>query len=156
VGDDAAWTPASRRCFERWLTACAARAGLEGWTLVVDWDDPAPEDAYAQVSPVPGQRTAVLQLGPAFSGLPPAAQRETVAHELVHCHLAPVLEMARRTVSVALRGPAVRVADQSLEQVSEYATDGLARVLAELLPEPDPRIPHGPDDHPPRPRLEVR
>jgi hypothetical protein len=104
----------------------AERLGLRDWRVAVSDDPPEDPGATASIECVEGRRLAILRLSDQFLAGRPAAQRQTMTHELIHCHLAPLDQVM---MAAGLSDPWVRV-------ILEYAIDGLAAAVAPMLPLP--------------------
>jgi hypothetical protein len=104
----------------------ADRLGLRDWRVAVSDDPPEDPGATASIECVEGRRLAILRLSDRFLAGRPADQRQTVTHELIHCHLAPLDQVV---MAAGLSDPWVRV-------ILEYAIDGLAAAVAPMLPIP--------------------
>lgn len=131
----ARWTVARRAKLEAYVAGLAAELKLADWTIEVSWEpavDSPDEVTLAQVLAQPRQRRAVLQVADAFLGLTPARQRQVLCHELVHCHLHPLEELARAMLADTWPD-APAAAMLGLTQQVEYVTDGLADALHAAL-----------------------
>lgn len=129
------WTKANKAILEAYVSSMKDLLGLADWTIIVDWE-PSSEETCATVRPVAGQKRAVLNLGPSFLEDTLEDQRHTIVHELVHCHLFPSTELVRQTHQELLPKSAATAAWVALMANVEYATDGLADVLAPYMPLP--------------------
>jgi hypothetical protein len=99
---------------------------LRDWRLDVAEDAPSDPSAIASCAPVEGRKYAILRLGESFLTDGPIEQRHTIVHELLHCHLGPMIRMIEAHDGLP---PAAKLA-------MEYCVDGLADAIAPLLPEP--------------------
>lgn len=132
------WTAARRRHLEQYVQALAPVLRLADWTITVSWEEAPAEKGeeapLAQMTPYPNTKNATLQLGPAFLGLKPAEQTHTLCHELVHCHLFPIHDMAKAAFKLLADGEG-RMADIALVQQIEMATDCLAEAFLPFVPQ---------------------
>lgn len=103
----------------------ADRMGLKDWAIQIR-DEPADDDAHAQVNCVDGRKLAKIRFDRDWAKETPECLRQTCVHELIHCHLAPVrAEMGRR----------LKQADfHTFMMLLEYAIDGMADAWSVLLP----------------------
>jgi hypothetical protein len=116
----------------RWLPYVRQLADvlcLKDWRIEVFDEAPADQTAVASCCPVDGRKYGVIRLSEGFLNDGPTEQRHTLTHELLHCHLGPMM----RVIEAQHDGlaPAVRLA-------MEYCVDGLADAIAPLLPPPPP------------------
>lgn len=132
----APWTPARRKALTGYVTDLAGRLGLADWDVRIDFDAPAADGTAATITPWPNQRRATLQLGSGFADDPAEDQRQTLVHELVHCHLFALHELVRATCERVLDAQAADVADVAVTCAVEAATDALATALATAMPAP--------------------
>lgn len=128
------WTARSKEDLKRYVRLLADALGLRDWELLIDWE-PVP-DAFACISPVYGQKRAVLSFGGHFLDWDPAVQRATIAHELIHCHLFPATEVVRETGEKLLTKSAAEASWIGFFANIEYATDAISDAVAPLLPLP--------------------
>ena len=108
--------------------------GLRDWEFLIDWEPVA--EVCATITPVYGQKRAVLCLGEHYLTYTPSAQRATVAHELIHCHLFPATETVRVITELQLTKSAAEAAWVGFFANIEYATDAIADVFSAHLPLP--------------------
>lgn len=108
-----------------YLRDLADRMGLKDWSIEVltEW---AGDGAHAEVKCVNGQKRAKVRFDRDWRDQTPEVLRHTCCHELVHCHLAPLLAEADRRLS------GVNVA--TFEMLLEYGVDGIADAWAPSLP----------------------
>ena len=99
---------------------------LRDWRVEVSEEGPGASDAIASCAPVQGRKYAVIRLAESFLTDPPADQRHTLTHELLHCHFGP---FCRAIESVDAMSAPISLA-------MEYCVDGLADAIAPLLPMP--------------------
>lgn len=117
----------SRR--QRWLPyvrRIADMIAMRDWTVAISEEAPSGDDSIASVNCCDGRKVATLRFSNGFFFDTRAEQRQTVLHELIHCHFAPFYETAKRKT----RG------DATIHMLMEYAVDGLADGFAPLLPLP--------------------
>ena len=61
-------------------------------------------------------------------------QRETIVHELIHCHTHEMVRLFKTTVNNELGRLAADALDFSIEQMHELCVDGIASAWARTLP----------------------
>ncbi len=112
--------------FYPYVRVLADRLSLRDWTILVK--DEAPDDGTALAAAyLPyGRKRVQIYLSEDFLKADEAAQRQTVVHELLHCHF-DVLE--RMVVDTPDMKKAARLC-------LELAVDSLADAIAPLLPLP--------------------
>ena len=119
-------TPTRRERWVPYVRQLADILHLKDWRIDVYEDAPGDPNAIASCNPIDGRKYAVIRLGESFLTDTPDDQRQTLTHELMHCHLGP---MARMIESHGDFPPAAKLA-------MEYCVDGLADAIAPLLPMP--------------------
>lgn len=129
------WNAASRLLVEEYVTQVKDMMGLRDWTILLD-KSPSREGTCATIEPMEGQKRAVLALSSSFLRETPDHQRHTIVHELVHCHLAPMMKQVEATSDATLSRAASTVFWVAFMQNLEYTTDGVADAMAPLLPLP--------------------
>jgi hypothetical protein len=118
--------PTRRQRWAPYVRQLADLLRLRDWRIDVYEDAPAEPTAIASCAPVEGRKYAVIRLGESFLTDPPDDQRQTITHELLHCHLGPMVRMIEVHDGLP---PAAKIA-------MEYCVDGLADAIAPLLPLP--------------------
>lgn len=118
----------------RYVREMADMMGLRDWMVGIA-DDPPPDDANAQVDVPFGRRCAMIRFSSAWSNRDPEELRQTVAHELVHCH---IWSLEQRICDIAsLVGSDTRnLAENVYRETMELAVDAIATAWAETLPLP--------------------
>jgi len=107
--------------------------GLRDWEFEL-LKEHADDGKTAQIFPTYGRRHALICVCLCFRDHSPEEQRNTIAHELVHCHLEPACDMIRRDLDDALGKKASRVVWGAYVRQIEYAVDGHAGAVAPALP----------------------
>lgn len=140
-----------RKKIDRYVRYCANEMGLRDWTLQVDLstaDDIREVDNHdgddqvwgAACDPVRGRKFAAIILGPrVIESLLEGNRdefRQTIAHELTHCHFAPLWEMMRHDLweGRLMTQDTYDVFIKSAERNLEYGVDAMAEVVAQRLP----------------------
>lgn len=119
-----------------YIRQLADAMGLRDWVITVG-DEPMPDSATvdADIFCAYGQRWARVRLATGWETWPPEKLRATVVHECIHPHLNSITSTVDNVQS--LIGEAVyRPLHNTLVDIIEYATDGIAVAWAEFLPLP--------------------
>lgn len=130
---DSPFSLAFREYVDSYVASLAGVMRLGHWTLVIDWSG-TQEECYASITPDDNSVHAVIALSPTFLDLSPERQRQTLVHELVHCHLFPVHDTAEDMLEVTSSFSAFKVASKVLNSRIETAVDALADVISPLCP----------------------
>lgn len=115
--------------------------GLGHFTVTFQAYPPAEQDEVstaAQIQIPDGKRDATIQVDPDFVDEPPEEQRETLVHELVHCHLADMGNMVYEDLKHPLGITAHAIFNDGFTRALEHATDAIAKAWAAQLPLPAP------------------
>ena len=128
-----AWSANRRDRVTRFVTVAQQRLRLTDWTVRVDFDTPAGADELATINPMPAQKHATLRLGPLFLALNAHDQRQTLVHELIHCHLFRLSQSVTRMVEQLDENGPRPLATVMLSDEIEWATDALADVFVTLM-----------------------
>lgn len=120
--------------YVRWM---ANELGLRDWTTTVHWNVLSDGDYQAHVECTYGRKHAIITLGKCWSGLSQEERRETIVHELLHCHLDAITVQAR-SVWNALGKEAAGIAEDDHKDRIEWAVDGVAANIAKHYPLPPP------------------
>lgn len=107
---------------------------LRDWRFYVD-RTPCDEDCAAQVEIAYGQRHATIRLTSEWSSYTPEKQRQTLTHELIHCHLNDIQQVVL-DLAMVLGHAAYHVVASNHHHRLELATEALANALAPHLPLP--------------------
>lgn len=106
----------------------ADRMALKDWTIEITNDAPSSSTALANVHRIKGRRIARIGLSEGFLRDTQEEQRDTVVHELIHCHLV----LADCLVGEKLSGSDLIC----YYDAQEYGVDALAATIASLMPLP--------------------
>lgn len=115
----------------RWV---ADTMDLRDWVFDVSYEPPSDPEAYATCRPILGRRRAVLKFCADFREMEPDVQRNTIVHELVHCHMAGLQSQAELDLESLLGKPTDAVFFSAFRRNVEYAVDGLAGAIAKHMP----------------------
>lgn len=104
---------------------------LAHWTI--DFGDTyCSESALAEIQIAPAQHSATITLAKGWRKWNASSMRGTLAHELMHCHVNPINELAEEH----LEELAPKTADErktGLNYINERVTDALAEMVAPHL-----------------------
>lgn len=126
-----------RKALGNYLRTIADLMELRDWHLDLSHGLPDADDAIATCEPIFGRKKAVFRFCDGFENLPREEQRNTVVHELVHCHLAAAQGVAERDMEGVLAAESDRVFFRAFRRNLEYAVDGLANAIAKHMPYPE-------------------
>lgn len=110
--------------------------GLKDWRIVVMDAPPDDPDQLAAVSVVRGRKIARMYLCPDWATRSAEERRLGVAHELVHCHIEPILVVVESARS-AMPEWVFDMHYRDVDMASEQAVDGIATAIAPQLPLPE-------------------
>lgn len=119
-------TDPRKQRFAAYLRRLADHLHLSDWGVRIDDAGPRDPDDHCTITPIYGRKLAAVRLSEEFLDEPPDSQRQSLTHELIHCHLQPAWEIARH-----------HLPDESLagfRLMLEYAVDGLADAIAPHMP----------------------
>jgi hypothetical protein len=119
-------TDPRKQRFSAYLRRLADALKLSDWRVEIDDRPPDSGRATAEVECVYGRRYAVVRLSERFLEQPPDEQRNSLVHELIHCHLNPAAAMALDEMGDGGAG--------HFRRMLEYAVDGLADAIAPHMP----------------------
>jgi len=117
-----------------YISAAKDTLGLSHWEVTVS-EDPAPDDAWADVEVSTNLYQATIRLSPNFLKQKDTEIRRVVAHELIHLHQAGV-ERLVEALEKPLGSAAYEILSYTWDIESERAADSLSTVLAGVLPLP--------------------
>lgn len=119
----------------QYVARLANLMGLEGWTFEVQ-GDPCDKDNMAEIDAVYGQRFAKVYLSQDWHTFSPELLRDTLVHELVHAHFAPMSELSHDLLDAAAKKHA-KTAKAALSYMEERIVDQIACAWARTLPLPE-------------------
>jgi hypothetical protein len=129
-----------RKALRRYCRDLADKLELRDWWVSTRVGDVGgPRDRYdgkiwgASSESVPGQKHVKLAFVEDCRGWDRRELRQTVAHELIHAHLAPMVEMTRVDLAPHLGQQAYELYDAAFTRHLEFAVDALADALAPSL-----------------------
>ena len=118
----------------RYVEEAQGALGLLDLTVKVT-DEQAPEDTYADIQVHPEAPEATIRVAHGFWALTPDEQRRVIVHELLHIHMAAMVNL-KDDLEKTLGTTAFDIFDAAFERAHERTTDKLARLMAPLLPLP--------------------
>lgn len=121
------------RVLVNYIRDIADKVGLKDWQFFLERVE-ADQGVIASVEVWGDSTTCTLWFGPPFWKYGPRMQRETVVHELVHCHTHKLVRLVKTTMTNELGNQAAHAMNFSLEQMHEMAVDGIAASWARMLP----------------------
>lgn len=127
-------TKAQRTVLTDYVRTIADLIGLRDWTFELQPEFPADDARAAWCRPIYGRRLAHI----AFRANTPedtaAEVRNTVVHELLHCHLAPVQCQIERDLEPWLGKGTDQIFFDSFKRNLEYAVDALSTAVGKHYP----------------------
>lgn len=112
----------------------ADRLRLSEWTFTLSPTPPDRDDSYACVLGTEGRRHATIRVCADFRSLSPDAQRNTIVHELMHCHHDAATDVIRLTLPKLLPQHTYEAVWEPFRQQFEYMTDLLAAAFDRHMP----------------------
>jgi len=129
------WTPLKKKAVEDYISELQKLLKLSDWTITMNWDLNADEYAYATNDPLPDSRHATISISNRFFSLSGKLQTQTLVHELIHCHLQSLTDLAENTVESLTNEAGSGIFVIANSQCVEIATDALADAIAPLVPQ---------------------
>lgn len=127
------------KALQQYLRALADELGLRDWSIELH-DQLDTDECYASTTCTKDSQAARIALGERFVNDPPATQRETLLHELLHCHFDAGHQFVLDSMGELIGRPAVTVLDRGLRSHVERTVDAIAVAIAPRFPLP-PRQP---------------
>lgn len=85
--------------------------------------------AMAEIQILPAQHSAILTLSNEWRKWTPSVMRATIAHELMHCHINPINELAEEHLE-ELSPKTFNERKKGMDYVNERVTDALAEMVS--------------------------
>lgn len=126
-------TRRERTALTRYIRWVANEMNLRDWTVVLD-DDPCVEGLDGSASCANSQRHIVIAVAATFRDYPPAEQRETIVHELLHAHHEYCWRMVQTDLAEPLGKIAYYMFCDQYRRAMEYTVDALAKTIAPRMP----------------------
>lgn len=124
--------------FEQWVKMVANTLNLSDWVIKLEWDLSLEEKYLARCLVCYGRNEARIILGESFEKSSPADKRETIIHELLHCHFGPMDEFVDETIPPLIGRPAYTAWESAYDLMQERAIDAIAVSIAatDVIPLP--------------------
>lgn len=106
---------------------------LRDWTIDLQ-RQPCDDDCNAQASLVYGRKIVRIRVSRDFRGFDLERVRQTVVHELVHCHFAAADMQVEHDLPDHLGKQAAELFFDSFRRNMEYGVDAMAAALAPHMP----------------------
>jgi hypothetical protein len=121
--------------YPEWLKAYVRK--LQGEMKLAHWQIEfekryCSESAFAEISVYPAQHSATLSLCREWRKWSPSLMRSTITHELMHCHLNAINEIAEEHLE-ELSPKTYEARKKGIDYVNERVTDALAEMIAPHL-----------------------
>lgn len=122
-----------RKALTRYARLLADEVGLRDWQIKVS-PEPCDPSSSAHVTIAYGRKLATISVPDDFRDQAPEEQRNSVVHELVHCHFESMANAVQNDLVELLGRPADGLFFASFRRQYEYGTDAVAEALARHLP----------------------
>lgn len=126
------------KAIELYTRRIADKMGLRDWEFnIVVTGDPGGPDGHkwgACCSPFTGRKLAVIALHPERRDDDLGEFRDTIVHELTHCHLFAMWESCIDDLDGLLDDGAYEVWAAGVRRSMEYGVDAIAKALAPHMP----------------------
>lgn len=129
------WTPEWRDAISSYVRDLQVALRLQDWDITLNFEAKV-EDAYAEIDPHENQKRAEISFGGLFADLDPVNMRQTLVHELSHCHLFNLHYLAEGLLNEGVGKKRAGLALFAVNSEIERATDAFADAFAPLLPLP--------------------
>lgn len=124
-----------RQALGEYVRDVADMMGLRDWTVGIASDPPDDSDANAKVDVPFGRRCAMIAFAPIWAERDPEGLRQTVVHELLHCHLW-TLDQRHCDLHSVLKESTYAIHHLAHHEALEIAIDSIAQAWAQTLPLP--------------------
>lgn len=125
---------ASPQVILEYVRQLAQELGLKDWEFSFD-ESPAGDDVYATVAVAEGSQARLRLSNEFWVELDPSGQRETLVHELCHCHLW-LMEVTELLKELDAPRTVITAVSSVLRLGEEHAVNIFARLLSPSLPLP--------------------
>lgn len=126
-------TEAEWKVAEDYVRVIANMIGLRDWSYSVDREPPR-EGAEAEIFCLHGRKLAAIRFAWNFRTKPMRDQKETVVHELLHCHTSG-MDYTTEMLKDMLHPDAWKMFQQSFTMQMEHCVEGICIPFAALLPD---------------------
>lgn len=131
---DPVWPGMSRADYLRIASATrwtADQMGLRDWGLNLRWEpshigDDGNKDCFARIEVEGNMRRATIWLHEDFAHMPEDEQRRVLCHEMLHIHLAPLMEIGEDTLADLVGTPVNNLFVEEMHRAVERACEAMA------------------------------
>ena len=123
------------KTLQTYVDECAQIIGLRDWDITVV-ETQLDDDTLAECAWVYGQRRATIRIQRNWKSWGADILRSTIAHELIHCHLANTCDLIDAVLREALAPSAKKIADDAFMLSIEHAVDAISIAISTQLPWP--------------------
>lgn len=109
--------------------------GLSEWRITHLEDDPASDDADAQIAPTYGQQSATIRFDTGWADHTPEKLRYIICHELVHLHV-DRMDTVTQNLRDGIGMIVWNLFHGAFRDAEELAVDNIAWAWAKMLPLP--------------------
>lgn len=128
------WDARKEKYIVSYLDKLIKAMRLSDWSIIVEFSK-KDRNVFATLEQQPDQKRAILTLSQKFLELDSEDQRQTLVHEMIHCHLFNLHYQVEESFRVVATGKNQELFEVMLESEIEKATDGLADAFAHFLPD---------------------
>ena len=118
----------------RWV---ANNLMLRDWTFIITDEPPSNPDAQATICITFGRKIAGIYLHWNWHNFEPEQQRQTIVHELLHCHFDVIQQSVDRATEMHQKDWMRILQDFHLREI-EWTVDAMADIIAPFLALPEP------------------
>jgi hypothetical protein len=123
-----------RRALADYIRTIADEMGLRDWDVQLE-PEPCGDGNAAHMRATFGRKLAKISVEKDFkTAQTPEEQRDSIVHELVHCHFESMASMVRCDLERIVGQPTDQVFFNGFERQFEYGVDAMACALAKHLP----------------------
>lgn len=122
-----------RKALGRYIRQVADLMELHDWHLHL-MREPCDEDCNAQTRLIYGRKVAEIRVVEGIRLMEPERIRQTITHELVHCHFAAISNQVAIDLPEHLGKQAAEIFYEAWLRNFEYGVDAIAAALAPSLP----------------------
>lgn len=121
--------------WSKYVEHMASLLGLRDWRITLE-REPSEDDCAASIACIYGRKAANIRLMSEWETYGNDRKRQTVIHELLHCHTRDMQDTAESTIGL-LGSPAYSIFSSRHEQSLELCVDGIAEAIAPFFPLPE-------------------